>query len=183
MMRSLVILFLLCCSCATSLPPADPSAATLLGCEFWTATNLRVFYKQYIYWENRLNGEILQVGTPLRLVEVNKETANLVDRNNNQYLLYWQCPGYEESFAQRVSQYLTNQDPLAEIGKLKEEERAAIQIGEIKRGMSKKMVLYSWGFPPGISSPLEQDTWIYWVNSWQKCIVYFDKGMVVQIVK
>ncbi len=59
---------------------------------------------------------------------------------------------------------------------LKQEEIDNIKHGTIQRGMSKKAVLMSWGYPPlHFTRKLDDSRWTYWKMRVQKEYVDFDK--------
>ncbi len=58
-------------------------------------------------------------------------------------------------------------------------EKEAIQIAQVKKGMSKKAVLVSLGFPPAHVTPTtKMNQWKYWRNRWTTFIVDFKNGKV-----
>jgi hypothetical protein len=180
----LLCLLLLLASCQ-SVPATDTSAAPLLSKQFYTATNLRLFQDQYIYWQNRQDGKLLPLGTAVRLLEVTQETAKFIDLKNSVYLLYWQDADAEpkRTFAAQSSRYFQSDDPKLLLEKWGDAEKSAIQNGDIKRGMSQEQIILSWGYPPDIDNPKEQETWLYWLDLWKKCAVRFDNGVVAEIVR
>lgn len=177
-------LLVYCCSCK-SLPPDDPSASELIGREYWAATNLHVLSEQYVHWQNYLDGIIFPWGTSVRFTAVNQKFATFVNNHNKTYIFYWrgESPVYQDKFAQEIGKYFVDQEPVDEFSQLTQEQKNCVQIGEVKLGMPKKLVLLSWGHPPDMVEPLKQDTWVYWLNEWQKCILYFKHGLVAQIVR
>lgn len=179
-----LLILLLACSCQ-SVPQADASAATMLGRQLYTATNLRLFQEQYIYWQNRMDGKLLPLGTAVRIVEVSQETAKLLDNKNNTYLLCWQDANSEpkQTFASQVHRYLRENDPKLDLETWSDVDKTTVQNGDVRRGMSQEQVLLAWGYPPGVANPKELDTWLYWLNPWKMCAVRFDNGVVAEIVR
>lgn len=170
-------------SCRTL--PSDPSEKTFVGREMWTVTNLRYNNKNEISWRNQLDGKILSVGTTIRLKKINSELAVFADNEDNQYTLYWRASGmaYKGLFEEEVYKYFTFTNPQKKIEKLQEEEREAIVLGNVKKGMSKEVTLYACGYPPGILEPLKENLWSYWSDSDTKYVIYFDEGLVVKLSK
>ena len=177
-----IALLVLACSSAAKI---DTIASPWIGKQLWTATNLRVFSNQYIYWQNYLEGKILAVGTQVRLMEITNKTALFVDNANTKYLLYWRGEGesYQADFNQEMKKYFDQQDPQTAIGKLSEAEQQAIDVGTIQKGMSKAAVLLACGFPCDQANPMTSDMWLYQANSWKKWAVNFDNGVVIEIWK
>ncbi len=166
----------------TSLTP-DPKTQELLGQEMWLATNLRIYQKQSIYWQNYIDGEIVPVGTPVRLKNIDNETAIMVDNYNREFILYWRFSRLSEdaSLVDCLERYLSTENPLDEIEALPPEDFRSIQLGEIKRGMSKKLVLWSMGWPPDLEKK-DRDIWIYFTIDRRKRAVYFENDVVVDII-
>ena len=106
---SFLIFLVLSCSSA----PVDPDADKFIGREMWTATNLRLFREKNIYWTNYLDGEVLPVGTCIRLTEITSEYATFIDRNDREFTFYWQTrdePNWV-MFKKEVHKYFTFEDP------------------------------------------------------------------------
>jgi hypothetical protein len=113
---------------------------------------------------------------------VNIKTATLIDDNNNKYLLHWDREN-QKAFSQEMLRYLKLEDSNAGLPKEQSIDRTTLESGDMERGMSKEHILLSCGFPPEPENPMEEDIWFYWVNSWKKCAVYFEGGVVVKIVR
>lgn len=162
-------------SCQTL--PKDPSADKFLGREMWTATNLRIVGDR-IYWQNYLNGVILPVGTYIRFLEINGQSAIFVDQDNYQYTFSWRGQG---NFEEDADRYFTFDDPNVKLKNLDEMQLRAVEIGAIEKGMSKDLVILACGFPIEMSD--DGDTWLYWLTAEKKCAVRFEKGVIVQIIR
>ena len=104
-----IILFFIC-SCTNAFRQKDPAGEEFLGKEVWTKTNLHLFQKQYIYWQNYLSGELLPVGTPLRLKEVYTEEAILTDTNNNDLIQCFFGSGIQRRHTQNVEFQVLNSE-------------------------------------------------------------------------
>lgn len=62
-------------------------------------------------------------------------------------------------------------------------ERAAIESGEIERGMSKDAVLIARGFPPAHETPsIRMDEWRYWKSGNDTRVVRFDGDRVSEVI-
>jgi hypothetical protein len=58
-----------------------------------------------------------------------------------------------------------------------EDEIEAIKWGEINKGMRKKAVLVTYGYPPEHRTPsLDNDSWIYWITTRKSIKICFDEN-------
>lgn len=175
-----IILFFIC-SCTNAFRQKDPAGEEFLGKEVWTKTNLHLFQKQYIYWQNYLSGELLPVGTPLRLKEVYTEEAILTDTNNNDFIVHWKV-NESTNFKDIFNQYFLLEDPKPSLQKMRADVIESISLGEVKRGMLKQHVIVSLGYPPAMEDPYSKDVWIYWESEFHKRAIYFEDDKVTNII-
>ena len=55
------------------------------------------------------------------------------------------------------------------------DEREAIALGQVRKGMSRDAVLVAMGYPPVTGTPtLDSHTWKYWRNRWATFLIVFD---------
>ena len=127
-----------------------------------------------MYWQNYLNGSIFPFGRALRISDVTSETVNFIDQDGNEFILYWKSPS-SKHFEDEFSKYFTFENPEEDLKKIKEEDFKKIAIGHVERGMEKKLVLISWGYPPEMNDPLEKNIWKYWTTKDYGCTLYFDE--------
>ena len=177
----LILLSFLICGCNSTLRQKNVEAQEHVGKELWTKTNLHLFQKQYLYWQNYLSGELLPVGTAFRLKEVYEDEAILTDNENNDYVLYWKNED-STKFQQIFDRYFLLEDPASILQKLKPEVLQSISLAELKRGMTKQETLISLGYPPSLEDPYKKDIWIYWESETGKRAVYFEDNKVTNIV-
>ncbi|WP_372364562.1 hypothetical protein [Candidatus Uabimicrobium sp. HlEnr_7] len=159
----------------------DLESQKYLGKELWTKTNLHLFEKQYLYWQNYLSGELLPVGTTFRLKEVYTKEAILTDNSNNDFILYWKADE-TTNFKDAFDKYFLEEDPKASIQKMNVQIVESISLGEVKRGMSKRQTIISLGYPPRTTDPYDKDIWIYWESEFRKRAIYFEDDKVTNIV-
>lgn len=175
-----IILFFIC-SCTNTFRQKDPQGEEFLGKEVWTKTNLHLFQKQYIYWQNYLSGELLPVGTPLRLKEVYTEEAILTDTSNNDFIVHWKV-NESTAFKDVFNQYFLLEDPKPSLQKMSANIIESISLGEVKRGMLKQHVIVSLGYPPAMEDPYSKEVWIYWESEFRKRAIYFEDDKVTNII-
>lgn len=62
-------------------------------------------------------------------------------------------------------------------------EREAIKKGEIINGMSRDAVIAARGYPPSHETPsLDDDSWTYWTNRFNRIQVKFSGGRVSEVI-
>ena len=63
------------------------------------------------------------------------------------------------------------------IEKLPDEVASAIRNGDMRKGMTKELVLLARGYPPAHETPsIEGDRWVYWSSRFVKQTVIFVNG-------
>jgi hypothetical protein len=70
-----------------------------------------------------------------------------------------------------------------DLGAFRDEEREAIESGDIERGMRKEAVLIARGFPPAHETPsIRMDEWRYWKSGNDTRVVRFDGDRVSEVI-
>ncbi len=65
---------------------------------------------------------------------------------------------------------------------LNDADRNGISAGVVTQGMTKQGVVYAAGYPPEHATPTpDRDEWIYWKNRFDRFVVRFADGKVVEI--
>jgi hypothetical protein len=74
---------------------------------------------------------------------------------------------FESTITEKSFENLTEKFTTSEIN--------AIRSGIVVRGMTRKAVIVSFGYPPEHQTPdMNSDNWYYWRNKWGKLVVEFD---------
>ena len=61
--------------------------------------------------------------------------------------------------------------------KLPEDVASAIRNGDMRKGMTKELVLMARGYPPAHETPsIEGDRWVYWSSRFVKQTIVFTNG-------
>ncbi len=94
---------------------------------------------------------------------------------------------YQGNMAHRLSyeelqeRTFTDKPPAELVAGLKEQEIENIKRGTIQKGMSKRAVLLSWGYPPLHKTPdLDYRRWFYWRKRTLKIVVEFNEQGTVE---
>ncbi len=174
-----IAIFFIILSCENA--PKRPEIQKMLGQEMWLTTNLRVFEGKNIYWQNYAYGKILSWGTSVRLVQSNSDTIRFVDNQSNEFMLHWRRDAKSE-WEKEMPRYLSQENLQETIESIEEPWKTAISFGNVQRGMSKQMVLWSRGYPVFPSNYEKEDVWVYYEDQARQTLVYFENNIVVHIV-
>ncbi|NUM33015.1 MAG: hypothetical protein HUU50_00585 [Candidatus Brocadiae bacterium] len=176
----LFLVFCLFISCA-SYTKQPSETQKLLGQEMWLVTNLRVFENNHIYWQNYGHGKILSLGTSIRLIRSTSDTVSFLDNQSNEYTLYWRKDAKSE-WEKEMPKYFSQKDTQEAIQSLEEDWQKEIFFGNVQKGMTKEMVLWSRGYPVLPSDYEKEDIWMYYENQAKQVLIYFENNAVVHIV-
>ena len=146
----------------------------------WTASNLRVLEKKYIYWQNYGHGLILPLGTCIRFISITTETAEFIDNNNHHYIFYWPHRA-GDVFKEHVFRYFSFQNSQSILETLSDDTTKAIMLGSVLPGMTTKEVFLSRGYPFKKIKSTTLDIWVYRQDYHRNYLVYFEDGVVVQV--
>ena len=129
-------------------------------------------------------GSMIPVGTKVYIGDTSKKAFYFKTEDGAEYRIYswkyYKMPGEE-----MIKLFFDKKDPKAKGGvyqKFSKMERKQIDLGQLKKGMSRKAAVMAYGFPPTHANPsVKADTWNLWKNRWDKLIVTFDNGKISEI--
>ena len=139
----------------------------------YVAPNIWFEHADRIFAINFKKGTLVPVGTPVtgvRLFGGSKARLDFQLSGGLRCSLHLQpkfAPGVTaEAFANRT---LSEQPREQLIAGLSDHERECVERGVVTKGMSRRAVLLSFGYPPEHFTPsLEADRWYYWLNRFMK---------------
>jgi len=131
---------------------------------------------------NYHRGKILPVGTPVRVLKIDKKTIRFQAKGSgDQYVLRYSEPDVYGPINEYFYRMFHEVKPKIE-GRFTKEECRAIWLGELEVGMTKEAALIAWGYPPAHKTmSLKDDTWTYWVDRTTTRTVTFVGGKIKTI--
>jgi hypothetical protein len=207
---SIAVVFALVLAVSVSLVHAKPHA-DLDGKTFYTTANIW-YDRHTIPSINYRSGDmVLPLGTKIMKAEIldvkgeaDEKVVSLlakdpdaqeavmdkiafVTENGERFLIHFIKKYSDPKMKVRdyFDQYFSEQDPTKPGGAfhaLSEAEKQQVKIGDVEVGMSKAVVLMTWGYPPSRRTPsLKDDRWTYWENRRVRKTVFFMDGKVIKI--
>ena len=162
-------------SCATT---EAPRFATATGPVYYTQVNIRYVNPQRIPSTNYLRGDMLPVGTPVRIVDRGMRAIRFVDPSNREYALAHVAKHTEGTLDNLFHRTFSREDPWAPGGaldRLPPDTVAHIEKGTVGGGMTREAVLMAYGYPPSHRTrSLESDVWTYWTGRTRTQLVFRD---------
>ena len=176
------------------------AAEQVSGKFFYTAANIWVDSRSKIESTNYHKGDILLIGTRVKIKEVfdgsTSASEPLGTQQFDRFIRFDDETGqsYKLLFMPRHSksgmtvwdlfkQYFAENNPKAKGGafaSLTAEEQKSVMAGEITVGMSKTAVLMAYGYPPSHkTSSLLLDKWTYWEKRSKIRTIYFSDNKVI----
>jgi protoporphyrinogen oxidase len=154
--------------------------------KIYTAYNIWYENKDDISQLNYHKGKILPFGTEVNIFEATKESVVFQDINT--------CETYRVVFIRRnqiartelyFKNLFTVKNAEALISGIKPDILQKIKSGAVEKGMTKREVLLSYGYPSPHRTPsLNDNTWIYFDDAAKnKRVIFSTKGLVLEIMK
>ncbi len=151
-------------------------------------TNMNIWYEhpEKIYSTNYHKGNILPIGTAVKILKQSRKAITFGDINSNVEYRIVLVKDYtnleKEAFFAR---YFSEQNFLnsGEYASLSSLEKKNIAEGTIEVGMSKKAVLRAYGYPPTHRTPTtDSDTWVFWTSRMMNYSISFSNGILTKIL-
>jgi len=156
-----------------SLAPAKIEAA--MGKDYFTRYTLREEKNEHST-TNYARGSVVPINTPVKLISMSGNKLTLKRLDTGQEIKVENEPKYtKKTIAEIASLMLAAEKTPLE--KLPDEVAAAVRSGEMRKGMTKELVLMARGYPPAHETPsIEGDRWVYWSSRFVKQTVVFING-------
>ena len=154
---------------------APPKIEPVVGKDYFTRFTLREEKNEYVT-TNYGRGAIVPINTPVRLVSMSGKKMVLRRLDTNQDLKV----DNEEKYTNQPITGIASMMLAAEktpIEKLPDEVANAVRNGEMRKGMTKELVLMARGYPPAHeTASIDSDKWVYWSSRFVKLTVVFSNG-------
>lgn len=156
-----------------SIAPAKIEA--VVGKDYFTRFTFREEKNEHST-TNYSRGSLVPINTPVKLVSMSGNKLTLRRADTGQEIKVENEPKYTKRTIAEIASIMlaAEKTPLE---KLPEEVAAAVRNGEMRKGMTKEIVLMARGFPPAHETPsTDNDRWVYWSSRFVKLTVVFNGG-------
>ncbi|MGH7944091.1 MAG: hypothetical protein ACREH8_04950 [Opitutaceae bacterium] len=152
-------------------PPAEVSA----GKDYFTRFTFREEKNEH-KTTNYARGTIVPINTPVKLVSMSGSKLTLRRLDNGQEIKVENEDKYTKKSIPEIAAMMLSAKKTP-IEKLPEEVASAVRNGDMRKGMTKELVLLARGYPPAHETPsIDSDRWVYWSSRFVKQTIVFVNG-------
>jgi hypothetical protein len=125
---------------------------------------------------NYARGNVVPINTPVKLVSMAGTKLVLKILKTGQVVKVKNEEDYtKKTIAEMAALMLASEKTLLE--KLPADVALSVQNGELRKGMTRELVLMARGYPPAhVTASLESDRWVYWSSRFVKLTIVFSNG-------
>jgi hypothetical protein len=120
------------------------------------------------------------INTPVKVISMGGARMTLKRLDNGQEIKIEN----EDKFTKRSISEMASAMLSAEktpLEKLPNEVASAIRSGEMRKGMTKELVIMARGYPPAHeTASIESDRWVYWSSRFVKQTIVFSNGRLAE---
>jgi hypothetical protein len=158
---------------------APPKIQPVVGKEYFTRFTFFEEKNEHVT-TNYSRGSIVPINTPVRLISMAGSQLVLKRGDTGQDVKVKNEDKYtKKSIAEIASLMLAEEKTPLE--KLPETVAAAVRSGEMRKGMTKELVLMTRGYPPAHETPsIDGDRWVYWSSRFVKLTILFADGRLAE---
>ncbi|MES2697707.1 MAG: hypothetical protein V4773_29860 [Verrucomicrobiota bacterium] len=125
---------------------------------------------------NYARGPVVPINTPVQLVSMFGEKLTLKRLDTGQEIKVENVEKYTKKPISQIAALMLSAEPTP-LERLPAEVAAAIRNGEMRRGMTKEVLIMARGYPPAHeTASVEGDRWVYWSSRFVKQTVVFTNG-------
>ena len=153
---------------------APPTVVPVAGQNYFTRYSLHEEDGKYIS-TNYARGTLVPINTPVTLVALKKSKFVLKRLDTGAEITVENADKYTRKNAQEFAGLLLSSEKTP-LDKLPAKVAEAVANGEMRKGMTKELVLLTRGYPPAHVTPsTDSDRWVYWSSRFvQQTIVFAD---------
>lgn len=125
---------------------------------------------------NYARGGTIPINTPVKLVSMSGSQLVLKCLDSGQQVKVKNEEKFTKKSISEVASLMLSAEKTP-LEKLPEDVAGAIRNGEMRKGMTKELVLMARGYPPAHETPsIDGDRWIYWSSRFVKQTIVFSDG-------
>lgn len=160
-----------------SLMPAK--ASVTIGKDYFTRYTFREEKNEH-KTTNYGRGSVVPINTPVKLVSMSGSKLILIRLDNSQEIKVENEDKHTKKSINEIAALLLSTEKTP-IEKLPDEVASAIVNGEMRKGMTKELVLLARGYPPAHETPsIDSNRWVYWSSRFVKQTVVFVNGRLTE---
>jgi hypothetical protein len=154
---------------------APPKGEVSTGNDYFTRYTFREEKNEY-KTTNYARGNIVPINTPVKLVSMSGSKLTLRRTDNGQEIKVENEDKFTKKSIPEIAALMLSTEKTP-VEKLPEEVAAAVRNGDMRKGMTKELVLLARGHPPAHETPsLDNDRWVYWSSRFVKQTIVFVNG-------
>lgn len=154
---------------------APPKITPALGQDYFTRFTFREEKNEHST-TNYARGNVVPINTPVKLVAMSGSKLTLKRLDSGKEIKVENEPKFTKKTIAEIAALMlaAEKTPLE---KLPQEVATAVTNGDMRRGMTKELLLLARGFPPAHETPsIDGDRWVYWSSRFVKQTVVFVDG-------
>lgn len=154
---------------------APPRIEPAVGRDYFTRFTFREEKNEHVT-TNYGRGLVVPINTPVKLVSMSGSQLVLKRADTGQEIKVKNEEKYSKKSIKEIAAIMLA-DEKTPIEQLPEPFLTAIRNGEMRKGMTKELVLMARGYPPAHETPsTDNDRWIYWSSRFVKQTIVFSDG-------
>ena len=161
---------------------AEDEKLFVKGAELYTLTNLHPDnINNRLYATNYQQPALMKRCTKVVVDKISKKKM-LFTADGVQYTYLYHKSAVDK-LDKHLELYFGKKCSNSAVTKLSATDQKGIKRGQVTKGMTKQGVIYAIGYPPKHVTPNidEMESWTYWSNKFNRFIVHFENGKVIEI--
>jgi len=157
---------------------APPKIQPEVGKEYFTRYTFHEEKNEHVT-TNYARGAVVPINTPVTLVSM-AGTQIVLRTDTGQQLKIKNEDKYTKKSITEIASLMLSAEKTP-LEKLPDEVASAVRSGEMRKGMTKELVLMARGYPPAHETPsLDGDRWVYWSSRFVKQTIVFANGRLTE---
>jgi hypothetical protein len=125
---------------------------------------------------NYARGNVVPINTPVKLISMASSKMTLKRLDTGQEIKVENEDKFTKKSIPEIASILLAAE-MTPIEKLPEEVASAVRNGDMRKGMTRELVLMTRGYPPAHETPsIAGDRWVYWSSRFVKQTIVFING-------
>jgi hypothetical protein len=154
---------------------APPKITPVAGKDYFTRYTMHEEKNEHST-TNYSRGATVPINTPVQLVSMSGSQLVLKRLDNGQQLKVKNEDKFTKKSIPEIASLMLSSDKTP-LEKLPEDVATAVRNGDMRKGMTKELVLMARGYPPAHETPsIEGDRWVYWSSRFVKQTIVFSNG-------
>ncbi len=158
---------------------APPKVEPVVGQEYFTRFTFHEEKNEHVT-TNYARGPIVPINTPVKLVSMSGSQLVLKRADTGQDVKVKNEEKYTKKSIREIASLMLSAEKTP-LEKLPAALATAIASGEMRKGMTKELVLMARGYPPAHeTASIDSDRWVYWSSRFVKHTIVFADGRLAE---